>query len=775
MLRPLPVSEPEQLYALARQGIGAGGKPQIFDSWAYPSFRLMRDAVKDEADLMAISYSDPTDLTYASDTEMEKAYRQYVSGEMFNSFGLRAAVGRLFFESDDLKPGAHPYAVISYDYWTSRFGRDPKVIGRTFRIGKDGYQIIGVGPQRFTGIEPGTVVDIFIPTMMHPCVLRADCSWMRTLARVKPGVAMEPLRAKLSAISRAFEAERLKGLRGLPKQETDELLNLRLLLEPAAAGASDLQNEYRSSLVALGVLVALVLLIACANVANLMTAQAASRAREMALRLSIGARRGRLVQLVLLESGWLAFLAAVVGAGFAWWSAPLVVGMINRPDNPVHLDLPADWRVLGFGLLLTVGVMLLFGLSPALRASAVKLAGALKGGENPHSRRRLMHVLIALQTSFCFLVLFVAGLFVTTFERLSNRPTGFSAERVLTLDTVAVSPQPPAFWDQVEEHLRTAPGVERVALASSALLAGWSWNNFISVNGASPNGVLAYLLQASPGWTEAMRIPLIDGRDFHPGDTYPGVAIVNRTFARTYFKGEAPVGKPFEVAFPDGNHPRFTVVGLVGDVTYRNIREPNLPQAYFPFHSIDLKGTMLPIGQGTFIVRTSSANPLALASILRREVARARPEFRVSNIRTQTEIDQSHTVRERMLAKLALFFGVVALLLAGVGLHGVLDYSVLQRRKEIGIRMAVGAQARQVVRHVTGDALSMVLVGAFAGVGLGSASIRYIEALLYQVKPTDPEMLVLPALTILAAAFLAALPAVSRAVRIDPAMTLRDE
>jgi hypothetical protein len=182
--------------------------------------------------------------------------------------------------------------------------------------------------------------------------------------------------------------------------------------------------------------------------------------------------------------------------------------------------------------------MLLFGLSPALRASAVKLAGALKGGENPHSRRRLMHVLIALQTSFCFLVLFVAGLFVTTFERLSNRPTGFSAERVLTLDTVTVSPQPPAFWDQVEEHLRTVPGVQRVALASSALLAGWSWNNFISVNGASPNGVLAYLLQASPGWTEAMRIPLIDGRDFHPGDTYPGVAIVNRTFARTYFKGE---------------------------------------------------------------------------------------------------------------------------------------------------------------------------------------------------------------------------------------------
>jgi predicted permease len=449
--------------------------------------------------------------------------------------------------------------------------------------------------------------------------------------------------------------------------------------------------------------------------------------------------------------------------------------MINRPDNPVRLYLPADWRVMGFGLVLTVGVMLLFGLAPALRASAVKPVSALKGGEDPHSRRRVMRALVAVQASFCFLVIFLASLFVATFERLSNRPTGFSPERVLTLETVTVSPQPPVFWDQVEEHLRTVPSVERVALASSALLSEWSWNNFISVNGASPNGVEAYLLQVSPGWTEAMRIPLIEGRDFRPGDAYPGVAIVNRTFVRTYFKREDPVGKPFEVAFPTGRNLRFEVVSVVGDVTYRNIREPILPQAYFPFHSIDAKGAMRPIGEGTFVVRTSGSNPLVLAPILRREVARARSEFRVSNIRTQTEIDQSHTVRERMLARLALFFGVVALLLAGVGLHGVLDYSVLQQRKEIGIRIAIGAQALEVARHVTGDVLSIVLVGAFAGLALGIGSARYIHALLYHVKSTDPKTLALPALIILAAAFLAALPSVTRAVRIDPATTLRDE
>ena len=775
LLRPLPVSEPEQLYALARQGIGPEGKPATFDGWAYPDFRLMRAAAKDQAELMAISLSDRTDVTYGSDAEMEKVYRQYVSGWMFNSFGLRPAAGRLFTESDDLKPGAHPYAVLSYDYWTNRFGRDPKVIGRTFRIGNDLYEIIGVGPERFTGTEPGTVIDIFIPTMMHAGVQHSDWTWMRTLARVNPGVAKEPLRAKLDATSRAFEEERSKGWGGMSKEQIDQILNFKLVLEPAAAGVSDLQNDYRTSLAALGVLVALVLLIACANVANLMTAQAASRAREMALRVSIGAGRGRLVQLVLVESAWLAFLAAVVGLGFAWWAAPVVVNMINPPDNPARLFLPADWRVVGFGLVLTVGVMLLFGLAPALRASAVKPVSALKGGEDPHSRRRLMHALIAVQTAFCFLVLFVAGLFVATFERLSNRPTGFSPERLLTLETVTVRPQPPAFWDQVAEHLRAVPGVEKVGLASSVLLGGWNWNNFISVNGAPPNGVVVYLLQASPGWIDAMKIPLIDGRDFRPGDTLPGVALVNQTFAKAYFNGEDPVGKPFEVVFSGGLRLRFEAVGLVGDVTYRDIREPILPQAYFPFHSIDAKGALRPTGQGTFIVRTSSSNPMALASILRREVPRARSEFRVSNIRTQKEINEAHTVRERLLARLAVFFGVVALLLAGVGLYGVLDYSVLQRRKEIGIRMALGAQAGDVARRVTMDVFSMVIVGALAGLALGFASVRYIEALLYQVKPTDPGMLALPTLTILAAALLAALPAVIRAVRINPAEMLREE
>jgi len=776
LLRPLPIADAGRLYVLSRQGIGFDGKPTTYDSWAYPSFRLMRAAVKDQAGMIAISYADRTDLTYASDQEMEKACTQYVSGWMFSSFGLRPALGRLLTEKDDRKPGAHPHAVLSHDYWSRRFGQDPKVIGRTFRMNNDVYEIVGVVRGPFTGTETGTVTDIFLPTMMNASVDRPDSTWLRTFALLKPGVnagpAVEPLRARLHAISRAFEAERMKGVTDLPKQRLDVFLNQTVLLEPAAAGVSGMQQEYRRSLLALSVLVALVLLIACANVANLMTAQAAARAREMALRISIGAGRWRLVQLVLVESAWLAFIAAGVGALFAWWSAPFVVVRINPPDNPARLVLPADWRVLGFSVALTLAVTFLFGLAPALRASAIKPVSALKGGEDPRSRRRLMHALVAIQVAFCFLVLFVAGLFVATFERLSNQPTGFSAERLLNLDTVTRGAQPPVFWNQVAQHLRSLPGVEAVAVSAWPLLSGYASNSFLSINGAPPGGVLAFFLPVSPLWIDAMKIPLIDGRDFRPSDAAPGVAIVNQAFAKQYFKGENPIGKSFEKAHGRAG---FRIVGLVRDARYRDMREPILPVAYVPIQSLDAKGTWQALRGATFVVRTSSANPLALASTLREEVTRARSEFRVSNIRTQEELNRSHTVRERLLAMLALFFAYVALLLAGLGLFGVLDYSVLQRRREIGIRMAVGAQPGVIMRLVTAELFSMVLAGSLAGVALGLASARSIGSLFYQVKPTDAGMLAVPSLTLLVAASLAAVPAVIRAVRIDPVTTLRAE
>ena len=457
LLRPLPVAEPYRLYGLFRQSFDFNGKRRIDDSYEYPLFRQMRAAVKGQAELIAVSYASRADLTYGSDLETEKAYVQNVSGWMFASFGLRPAVGRLLTANDDVTPGAHPYAVLSYDYWRRRFGQDPRVIGRTFRADGGIFEIVGVGPEAFTGTEPGTVTDIFIPMMMHAGVTHADWSWFRTLVRLKEGVAAELVRERLRATFRAVSEERAKGFVGMPKRYIDRFFHQTLLLEPAAAGISNMQKDYSRALAALGVLVALVLLIACANVANLMTAQAAARAREMALRVAIGAGRWRLAQLVLVESGILAFLSAAMGGLFAWWSAPFVVSRINPSDNPARLTLPADWRLVGFGLALTLGVMLLFGLTPALRASAVKPASALKGGEDPHSRRRLMHALIATQVAFCFLVLFVAGLFAVTLNRLSNQPTGFSAERVVNLDALSPRMQPMALWDQVVQTFLLVP------------------------------------------------------------------------------------------------------------------------------------------------------------------------------------------------------------------------------------------------------------------------------------------------------------------------------
>jgi predicted permease len=762
-LRPLPIANPERLYGISLPGFAS--------AFTYTQFRQMRGSLKedpkDQTELIAISAAPSLDLTYAPDQEIEKANAQFVSGWMFGSFGLRPALGRLLTESDDLKPGASPVAVLSYDYWTRRFARDPNVIGSRVRMGPDwrigqsskGFEIVGVAPERFTGTEPGAVTDIFIPNMMHSLVELPVAGLFQTYVLLPPGGVIEPVRDHLLAALRSASTDMSR----VPKT---------LGVESAVAGAFGLRTDYRQALAALSVLVGLVLLIACANVANLMTAQAAARAREMALRVSIGAGRRRLIQLVLVESGILAFLAAAVGGLFAWWSGPFVVSRINPSDNPARLFLTIDWRVIAFALALTLAVTVLFGLAPALRASAVKPASALKGGDDPHAGGRLTHTLIAVQLAFCFLVLFVAGLFMTTFERLSTQPTGISAARLLNLNIITQQPAEPAvLWDQVAERLRNFPGVESVAFADWPLLDGNGYKTTgISLNGAPPRNVTAWTMNISAGWIDTMRIRLLAGRDFLPTDPH-GAVIVNEEFARAFFSGENPVGKAFEGTAGAMQGHRFEIVGLVRSARYRYLRQAMLPVAYTNFH--DDKGRMLL--SGTFVVRTSAANPLALANVLRAEVARAQPDFRVTSVRTQQGLIDAQTVRERLLAMLALFFAVVALLLAGVGLYGVLDYSVFQRRREIGIRMAIGAQAGDIARRVTFDIIAWVFTGSLAGLALGIASARYIESLLYQVKATDLNALVAPALALIAAAILAALPPVIRAVHIDPVKVLRAE
>jgi len=591
---------------------------------------------------------------------------------------------------------------------------------------------------------------------------------------VKPGVDKEAVRQKLAVTFANLRRDELKGRKGLTQKHFDEFVNAPLRAEPAAAGVSGLQKDYRRSLVIPGALVVMLLLIACANVANLMMAQATARAREMALRIAIGAGRGRLVQLVMVESTLMAVTATLLGGLFAWWSAPWVVSLINPPDNPARLILPADGRVPGFASALTAAVIFLFGLAPALRASSMKPMTAIRGGDDAHSRRRLMNGLVAAQVAFCFLVHFVAGLFVTTFDRLSAQPTGFNSERLLTLETVVSGDRPYEEWEQIRQHLGSIPGVTKVAWCGWAPMSGNTWASGIKVAGQDSEGDSPYFLGISPGWMDTMEVPIIAGRDFRPGDAQFQVAMANEAFAKRYFQGQNPVGKSYGQTEGD-QALKIEIVGLVRDARYRNMREAIRPTVYVPMRTLDQSGNAKKLDWATYMVRTASPDPATMAATLRTEVARQRPDFRVSNIITQKELVASHTVRERLLAMLSLFFASVALVLAGVGLYGVLNYSVLQRQKEIGIRMALGANASDVAVRVTAEVFAMLALGSGIGLTVGIASERYVESLLFQVKTTDWLMVTVPLAAILGAGLLAALPPVIAAVRVDPATVLRAE
>ena len=773
--RPLPISGSSHLYVLSRRITGFDGQPLEDGHWATPEFKVMRDAVKEQADLIAISDADRTDITWTTADDMEKAHVAYVSGNMFPIFGLEPALGRLLTPADDSGPGLNPYAVLSWDYWNHRFGRDPHVLGGSLHIGDQTFEIIGVGPRDFTGSEKGTVTDIFLPVNLSSLASRDSVSWHRTFLMLKPNVNsadLEPIRQHLSAVSRAFQVGCSTCFSGMTQTDIDRFLNQKLVLSPAGAGISELQKDYRRLLGILGLLVALVLLIACVNVANMMTAQAAARAHEMALRISIGAGRRRLIQLILAQSALLALLASVLGAFFAAWSAPFVLSLINPPDNPARLALPADWRVLLFGFGLIIFVVLLLGLLPALRASAVRPVAVLKGGEDPHSPRRLMRGAIALQVAFCFLVLFLSSLFVTSFQRLQNRSLGFSTDHLLLLETVAGKGQLPVVWNQTAEALRAAPGVDSVAISGWPLLGHIRINSSISINGAPPSPTSAWFLNVSPGWLSTMKISLVSGRDFRPEDTSPGAAIVNETFVKTFFPGQEPIGRTFERG---ANQPPYKIVGTTPDVPYADLREPSSAVFYVPFDEIDDKSAPKVVDFATFAIHANASNPLALANSLRELIAQRHNGLRVSNITTQFDLVRDQSIRERLIAMLAAFFAVVALLLAGIGLYTVVNYSVLQRRREIGIRMAIGSTRAGIVRIVTLDVFLMITLGGCSGVALGFGASRYVESVFYQVKATDADMIALPTCAILLTALVATLPAVIRALRTDPTEILRTE
>ncbi|WP_031499180.1 ABC transporter permease [Bryobacter aggregatus] len=764
LLRPLPISHPERLYTLFFDHHTYTGELVKANSFDYPMFERFRDAAGKDADVMGISGRQRVAVSYGGEKDFERADMQYVSGATFQTFGLKAAAGRLLTAEDDRTPDAHPYVVISNPYWQQRFGADPEIVGRKLQIGARSYQIVGVLEPGFTGTEPGLMTDLFIPTMMNAeWVKDSSVGWIRTWVQLKPGTDGEALRQRLSAGMLSLRLERYGTQAGTP----------RLHLDATGNGNSELQTTYRNSMLVLASLVALVLLIACVNVANLMSALGAARGREMALRVSIGAGRARLVQLVMVESLILAALATVLGVLFAWWASPLVIAMISTSSDPVRLALPTDGRLLCFALGLAVGVSLLFGLPPALRASRLTPLHALKGDRSPHSRHRLMQALVAAQVAFCFVVQLTAGMFVASFERLSHQTLGFEANGLLTIDAETPERQLLEKWQEIAERLRQVDGVESVAISAWPLMGKSSATLSLSIPGKKlDDHATIYQLGVGSNWLATMKIPLLQGRDYRPTESAQ-VAMVNQLFIDQYFPGESGVGRILmrKSRAPRGGQKEtaIEIVGVVGNARYTELREPIYPTVYLPLnaHSNTKDGA-------TFVVRTQGP-PLSLAGQLRREIMQSNGGFRVIALATQDELVRSKTIRERMLAVLSLFFAVVALVLASVGLYGVLDYSVLQRRKEIGIRMALGAKSFDIAGMISAGVVGMIAVGAAVGISAGMMAEQYFRSLLFGVKPTETSLVLIPALVICGAALLAAMPALLRALRVDPAEMLRAE
>ncbi len=494
----------------------------------------------------------------------------------------------------------------------------------------------------------------------------------------------------------------------------------------------------------------------------------------MALRVSIGAGRWRLIQLVLVESLLLAICASAVGAVFSWWAAPFVVSLVDLGE-PLELVLETDWRTLAFGLALTMTVTALFGLAPAIRASSVAPLGGLKERVDSYSHRRVTRTLVGAQMTFCVFVLFVAGLFVATFTNLTNRPLGFDHERVLLVDAQTTQgDRPTTVWLDMATRLGAVPGVESVALANWVPLSQNRWTSVVRVPSRPDAQNPSLVFAVSPGYFETMRVSMVAGRDFRTNDvaprvdqnkqTIPGVGIVNEAFARALFNGENPVGKTVTLSDSNGNPP-FEIVGLVRDSAYHEVREPRRPIVYLPIEAVRQVGT--------FVVRTTG-EPVAVAPAVRAALSQVRSQFRTDVVPYSVMVARQ-MVLERLLAILSVFFAAVALLLAGIGLYGVLNYAVIQRRHEIGVRMALGARAAHVVRRVTAEMLSPVGLGSMAGLVGGLAFGRLVQSILFEVKPTDPLTITTPLLTLAIAAVLASLPATIRAVRIDPAQTLRNE
>jgi predicted permease len=779
LLRVLPVRQPERLFQVLRPEFNTG---EYFDLFSFVNYREMQTADSEQADLVAERTAAGPGPVIIDGSIQATARRAEVSGNYFDVLGVTMALGTGMRPNFDQEPGKHAVAVISYEFWRHFFRGDPHALGRMVTVAGVPFQITGVAEPGFSGVQVGAMADVWTPVSMQPPqrLRMPHLTYLRILGRLKAGADLERALAPLQVQYRRNREEDLKTWpSSTPPSLAQRWLAQRLKLTPAARGISPLREQYGDPLKILWMVVALVLLVACGNVANLFLARAGMRQREMAVRLSLGAGRPRLVRQLLAESLILACGAAVLGLLVARWSLPLLVRLLAPADSPVQLVLDLDWRVLAFTAISAAVTAILFGLFPALRATNVEIHGALKSGARLTSAAggRAGKLMVAGQVALSLVLVATSALFLRTLLNLHHLDTGFDRRNLIIagmqFEGSAENKRLDLMWEDLRRRMASISGVESASLSVGTPFTGAYGSGPLRIAGAqSPARVTpCWFYAVSLDYLRTLDSPLLAGRDLEARDFAPGapaVAVVSESVARAYFGQDSPVGRKIgNFEQEDGSWTE--VVGVARDMKFQSLRAPSPPIVYLP-------STMAWSGAKalTLEVRARRDSGL-LAPALRRAATAAGAGFSVHNITTETRLIDDSLARERLLATLASFFGGLALLLAAIGLYGITTYSVARRTPEIGIRMAVGAARADVLGMILREALVLVASGALAGVGAAYFAGRAVVSLLFGLKPGDPATTA-GALAVLAGTALAAtaIPA-WRASRTDPMTALREE
>jgi putative ABC transport system permease protein len=803
MLRSLPVKDPERLVFLSdpnRHGVNGGQETGDRRLFAYHEFEWLRDHNNFFADIFAAESALSTHPITVEGADQhganDHARISMVSGTYFSAMAVKAVVGRTFTAEVDKLRDANPVAVISYRYWKNRFAHDPAIVGRRIRVRQTSLEIIGVAQPGFSGETVGEAPDMWVPLTMQGAVnpgvdvltppkdVTNKYMWLQVMARLKPGMTLEAAQAGANLTLQEVlrdEASRVSAV------ARPGFLAQRIKLVTGSRGASTLRNSFGKPLLILMGLVGLVLLIACANVGNLLLARAATRQKEIAVRLALGAGLRRLLQQLLTESLVLALLGGGLGLLLAQWGDVVLVRLVSSESTPLPLDLRPDARMLGFTLAVSLLTGTLFGIVPAWRIRRTDLHSVLKGGAKgsvkaaPGGRGAATagKALVVGQVAMSFLLLAAAGLFLRSFQKLTAVDPGYDSDHLLQF---AMSPRAEdhtaplnELEKQLLERIRGIPGVRDASLSLTGLLTGMNIGMNLSIDGYTPapgEQMGAMMDYVGPGYFSTLGTPLLLGREVGRQDegNAPLVAVINQSMARTYFGEANPLGRQIRATAAFGTFD-FAVVGVVADSKHDDLRTQTGSWFYTPFfHSTRDRNFSWAMNT----VRISG-NGEPVAAAIRAVVKETAPLMATPEIQTIKGLVRKSLTTERMIMQLSGFFGVLALLLASIGLYGVMSYNVACRTNEIGIRMALGAQANDIARLMARQGMTLVAIGAVIGLSAAIALTRMISSLLYGVSATDVTTFAVITLLLAGVALFACGIPARRAARVDPMIALRCE